>query len=101
MNLIRLDFNMLWLMEVPKELERRPASDKILRDKAFNISKNPKYHAYQRGLPYMVYKSFDKKSAGIGVNMHGNKSAFNNEKLAEELHKSIIRKFKNSSLFRI
>ena len=55
MNLIRLDFNMLWLMEVPKELERRPASDKILRDKAFNISKNPKYHAYQRGLPYMVY----------------------------------------------
>ena len=93
MNLIRLDFNMLWLMEVPKELERRLASDKILRDKA--------YHAYQRGLPYMVYKSFDKKSAGIGVNMHGNKSAFNNEKLAEELHKSIIRKFKNSSLFRI
>ena len=38
----------------------------------------------------MVYKSFDKKSAGSGANMHANKSAFNNEKLAEELHKPII-----------
>ena len=38
----------------------------------------------------MVYKFFDKKSAGSGANMHANKSAFKNEKLAEELHKSII-----------
>ena len=38
----------------------------------------------------MVYKFFDKKSAGSGANMHTNKSAFKNEKLAEELHKSII-----------
>ena len=27
-----------------KDLIRRTASDKILRDKAFNIAKNPKYH---------------------------------------------------------
>ena len=26
-----------------KDLTRRTASDKILRDKAFNIAKNPKY----------------------------------------------------------
>ena len=26
-----------------KDLKRRTASDKILRDKAFNIAKNPKY----------------------------------------------------------
>ena len=26
-----------------KDLSRRTASDKILRDKAFNINKNPKY----------------------------------------------------------
>ena len=29
-----------------KDLTRRIASDKILRDKAFNIAKNPKYDEY-------------------------------------------------------
>ena len=38
-----------------KDLARRTASDKILRDKAFNIAKNPKYDRYQRGLGSMVY----------------------------------------------
>ena len=38
-----------------KELRRRTASDKILRDKAFNIAKNPKYDGYLRGLVSMVY----------------------------------------------
>ena len=33
-----------------KDLKRRTFSDKVLRDKAFNIAKNPKYDAYQRGL---------------------------------------------------
>ena len=32
-----------------KDLPRRTAADKVLRDKAFNIAKNPKYHGYQRG----------------------------------------------------
>ena len=49
-----------------KDLARRTASDKILRDKAFNIAKNPKYHRYQRCLASMVYKFFDKKSTGSG-----------------------------------
>ena len=35
----------------------------------------------------------DKSAAGSGVNMHANKYDFNNEKLAEELHKPIIKKF--------
>ena len=30
----------------------------------------------------MVYKFFDKTSAGSGINTHANKSAFNNKKLA-------------------
>ena len=30
-----------------KHLKRRTASDKIFRDKAFNIAKNPKYDGYQ------------------------------------------------------
>ena len=44
-----------------KDLARRTASDKVLRDKAFNIAKNPKYNGYQRGLASMAYKCFDKK----------------------------------------
>ena len=52
-----------------KDLAKRTASDKVLKDQAFNIAKNPKYDGYQRGLAAMVYKFFDKKSAGGSVNM--------------------------------
>ena len=41
------------------------ASDKVLRDKIFNIAKNLKYDGYQRGLASMVYKFFDKMSASL------------------------------------
>ena len=34
----------------------RKTSDKVLRDKAFNIAKNPKCDGYQRGLGSMVYR---------------------------------------------
>ena len=44
-----------------KDLKRRTASDKNLRDKAFNITKNPKNDGYQRGLASMVYKVFAKR----------------------------------------
>ena len=54
------------------DLARRTASDKFFRDKAFNIAKNPNYDEYQRGLASMVYKFFDKKSAGSVANMHSN-----------------------------
>ena len=37
-----------------KDLAKRTASDKVLRDKAFNIARNPKYDGYQRGLTSMV-----------------------------------------------
>ena len=53
-----------------KDLKRRTTSDKILRNKAFSIAKNPKYDGYQRGLASMVYKFFDKKSAGGGVDIY-------------------------------
>ena len=39
-----------------KDLTRRTASDKILRDKVFNIAKNPKYDRFQRELDSLVYK---------------------------------------------
>ena len=44
-----------------KDLNRRTASDKILR---INIAKNPIYDGCQRGLASMVYKFFDKKTSG-------------------------------------
>ena len=37
-----------------KDLARRKASDKVLRDKALNIAKNLKYDRYQRGHASMV-----------------------------------------------
>ena len=45
-----------------KDLPRRIASDKVLRDKAFNVVKTPKYNGYQRGLASVVNRFFDKKS---------------------------------------
>ena len=47
-----------------KDLTRRKASKKTLRDKTFNMAKYPKYDGYQRGLALMVYKFFDKKTFG-------------------------------------
>ena len=73
-----------------KDLKRRTFSDKVLRDKEFNIAKNPKYDGYQRGLASMVYKCFDKKSKGSGFNIEVKR----NEQLAKELRKSIIRNLK-------
>ena len=60
---------MIWNMEILKIKKTRTTSDKILRDKAFNIDKNPKYDGYQRGLSSMVYQFFDKTSKGSGVNI--------------------------------
>ena len=71
-----------------KNLPKRTAADKVLRDKAFKIASDQKYDGYQRGLASMVYKFFDKNSQGSGL-------ANNNEniQLANELHKPIITKF--------
>ena len=80
-----------------KDLARRTPSDKVLKDKAFNIAKNPKYDGYERGLASMVYKFFDKKSKGGGV---ANNKIKQNLQLAKELHKPIIRNLKKkNSLF--
>ena len=73
-----------------KDLAKRTQSDKVLRDKAFKIASDPKYNGYQRGLASMVYKFFDKKSKGSGIINEPN------YQLANELHKSIIRKFRDN-----
>ena len=71
-----------------KDLKRRTFSDKVLRDKAFNIAKNPKYDEYQRELASMVYKFFEKKSKGSGI---VNNDIKQNLQLAKEFHKDRFR----------
>ena len=71
-----------------KDLVKRTQSDKVLKDKTFEIASNPKYNGYQRGLLSMVYKFFDKKSKGRGIINEAN------YQLVNELHKPIIRKIK-------
>ena len=73
-----------------KDLARRTASDKVLRNKASNIAENPKYDGYQRGLASMVYNFCDKKTSGSGVN----NEIKQNQELPKELHKPIIKKLK-------
>ena len=51
---------MTWIFE---DLTRRIASDKILRNKAFNIDENLKYDEYYRGLASLVYKFFGKNTS--------------------------------------
>ena len=86
-----------------KDLKKSTAADKVLRDKAFNIAKNPKNDGYQKGLASMVYKLFDKKIKGSGGTTLANKSAINsipqNEQLADKLHKPIIIKLKKRKVY--
>ena len=81
-----------------KDLLNRTRADKILGDKAYAIASNPQYDGYQRGLASMINKFFDTKAyspdrkiVGSGIN--------ENIKLANELHKPIIRKFNKQKVY--
>ena len=81
-----------------KDLAKITASDKVLRDKEFNIAKYSKYDGYQRRLASMVYKYFDKKSASLPDKSVSGSGVANNEikqnlQLREELHKPDIKHF--------
>ena len=76
-----------------KDLAKRTAADKVLRDKAFKIASDQKYDGYQKGLASMVYRFFDKKFSGSGI---VNKE---NIQLANELHKPIIKKFNKRKVY--
>ena len=86
-----------------RDLAKRTSADEVLKNKAFNIAKNPKYDEFQRGLASMVYKVFDEKTKGSGFTTLSNKSAIKstpqNEQLADELYKPIIRKFKKRKVY--
>ena len=76
-----------------KDLPKRIQSDRVLREKAFKIANDPKYHGYQRGLASMIYKFFYKKSSGSGVDTKPNCQ------LMSELYQQIIKKFKRWKVY--
>ena len=76
------------------DLAKITAADKVLRDKAFNIAKDPSKDGYQKALAAIVYRFFDKKTAGSCI-----KSIPQNEQLAEELQKPISSKFKKRKVY--
>ena len=91
-----------------KDLINRTKSDKVLRDKAYDIASNPEYDGYQRGLASMAYKFFDKKAMAEPSAKHVTGSGFKKLKnttkpsssiLADELHKPIIRKFNKRKVY--
>ena len=73
-----------------KDIAKRTVSDKVFKDRAYQIPRNPKYAGYQRGLASMVYKIFDKET-GLGASV--------NKDLAEELHKPVIKKLKRRKVY--
>ena len=68
-----------------KDLSRRTNSDKVLKNKAFNIAKNRKYDGYQRGLTSIVYKFFGKNTSSGAI------KSMPNHQIVTEHHKPIIK----------
>ena len=80
-----------------KDRFNRKQSDIVLKNKALKIAADPRVNGYQRGLASMVYKFFNERTKGSGINLLAN--SLNNEILAEKLHKPIIKNFKRRKLY--
>ena len=82
-----------------KNLINRTKSDKVLRDKAYEIASNSEYNGYQRGLASMMYNFFHKKSMGSGVKKLKYTTKSSSSILADELHKPVIKKFNKRKVY--
>ena len=72
-----------------KDLPSRTAFDKALRNKAFNIAKNPRYdRGLSTGLASMAYRFFNKEPVGVVKN-----EIIQSKELSEELQNRIIKQF--------
>ena len=74
-----------------KGLLRKTASDKMLRDKAFNIAKSPKYDGYQNLLALMVHGFFE-KAVILVLNLYQVKNYLKN------YTNQLLKKLKNKSI---
>ena len=75
-----------------KDLKGRTQSDIVFKNKGYKIAVNPRYDGFRRALASMVWKFFKRKKVLKG-------SSLNNEKLADELHKPIIKNFKRRKVY--
>ena len=96
-----------------KDFINRTEADNVLKDKAYDIARNPEYDGYQRGLASIVYKFFDKKSpaepsalarsslerTGSGFKKLKNTTKPSSSILADGLHRPIIRNFNKRKLY--
>ena len=80
-----------------KDRLNRKQSEIVLKNKALKIATDPRVNEYQRGLASMVYKFFNERTKGSGINNKGNLLV--NSQLAEELHKPIIKNFKRRKVY--
>ena len=78
-----------------KDWSRRTASDNILRDKSFNIAKNPEYDVHQCGIASMAYKFFDKKNSGTGIKSDN----ISKKVLAPELRKPTFKIYEKRKVY--
>ena len=77
-----------------KDLKRRTKSDIVLKNKAYKIATNSNYDDFQKAIASMVWKFFNKISKKV---LSG--SGINDQQLANELHKTIIKKFKRRKVY--
>ena len=85
-----------------KDLINRTEADKVFRDKAYDVASNSEYDGYQRGLASMVYNFFDKKTTAEPSAKHVMGSGIKKDSsliLADELHKSVIKKFNKRKVY--
>ena len=80
-----------------KDRLNRKQSDIVLKNKALKIATDPRVNGYQRGLASMVYKFFNERTKRSRINLQAN--SLNNEILAEELHKPIIKNFQRRKVY--
>ena len=74
-----------------KDLAKRTISDKVLKDRTYEIARSSKYDGYRRRFASIVCRFFEKKP-GSQVSV--------NENLAGELQKSVIKKIKRSKVYK-
>ena len=85
-----------------KDLINRTEEDKVLRNKVYDITSNPEYDGYQRGLASMVYKLFDIKATAEPSAKRVMESGIKKDSsliLADELHKPFIKKFNKRKVY--
>ena len=80
-----------------KDRANRKQSDIVLKNKALKIATDPRVNGYQRGLASIVYKFFNERTKGSGINNKENLLV--NSQLAEELHRLYIKNVKRRKVY--